>query len=47
MVTPFGALLGLILKYIQYNCSKSMVHLILGIKFGFWALQQLLKKQLM
>jgi hypothetical protein len=38
---PFGALLGLVLKYIQYNCSKSMIHLILGTNFGFWALQQL------
>jgi len=26
---------------IQYNCSKSMVDLILGINAGFWALQQL------
>jgi len=25
----------------HYNCSKSMVHLILGINFGFRALQQL------
>jgi hypothetical protein len=38
---PLWALLGLMLYYIQYNCSKNMVHLILGINFGFWALQQL------
>jgi hypothetical protein len=38
----FGALLGLVLLYIQYNYSKSVIHLILGINFGFWALQQLL-----
>jgi len=41
MVAPFGALLGLILYYIKYNCSKSTVHLILGINVGFWAIQQL------
>jgi hypothetical protein len=37
LVTPFEALLGLVLQYIQYNCSKSVVHLILNINFGFWA----------
>ncbi len=35
-VTFFGTLLGLVLLYIQYNFSKSMVHLILGINFGFF-----------
>jgi len=40
-ITPFGAILGLILWYLQCNCSKSMVHLILGINFDFWTLQQL------
>jgi len=39
-VWHFGALLGLVLYYIQYNYFKSTVHLILGINFGFWALQQ-------
>jgi len=39
MITPFGVVLGLILWYLQYNCSKSMV--ILGINFDFWTLQQL------
>jgi hypothetical protein len=32
---PFGALLGLLLKYIQYNYSKSIVDLILGIDLVF------------
>jgi len=41
-VTPFvvGTFGSNIILYI-YNCSKSMVHFILGINFGFWAPQQL------
>jgi hypothetical protein len=37
LVTPFEALLGLVLQYRQYDYPKSVVHLILGINFGFWA----------
>jgi hypothetical protein len=34
---PLGHLLGLILLFIQYNCSKSMVHLFL-VEYQFWFL---------
>jgi hypothetical protein len=34
MMTPFGALLGLVLKYMEYNCSKN----IFNFEYQFWFL---------